>query len=195
MSHYIPMPASFYQQDTLVVAQQLLGCLIVRVLEDGTRLVGKIVETEAYHIYDPACHAFRGKTHANRALFGPVGHAYIYFIYGKHYCLNVVARISTCDAGGVLIRALQPLEGSDIMEKNRHKKGTDLTNGPGKLAQALHITPQLYGVDLTAVGPLYIAHGKKEKLRIISTPRIGISKAQDVHWRFYVANNPWVSNL
>lgn len=193
ISCYRLLPRSFYAQDTAVVAQQLLGCFLVRIIR-GKILVGKIVETEAYHIHDPACHAYHGKTAANQALFGPVGHAYIYFIYGMYYCLNAVAHMPHIQAGGVLIRAVEPLEGISYMQKMRGIQSKNLTNGPGKLAQAFAVDKKLYGTDLTKKGPLSIVAGESvAQDSIVSSPRIGISKAQELHWRFYIKNSPWVS--
>ena len=185
---------SFYERDTVRVAKDLLGKILVRVNHDHL-IAGRIVETEAYRIDDPASHSYRGPTQANRAMFGQVGHAYIYFIYGNHYCLNAVARDEKHEAGGVLIRALEPLEGIELMEKFRHRSDLHtLTNGPGKLAQALHITKALYGTDLTKKGELFIADAPKiASGDICAVPRIGISKATDKLWRFYVRNNPFVS--
>lgn len=182
------LPRSFYELNTVIVAQKLLGKKIIRQIDD-TILSGYIIETEAYTFDDPACHAYRGKTEANKALFGQVGHAYIYFIYGNHYCLNLVAKDSSQYAGGVLIRALQPIDGIEIMKKLRNKENIkDLTNGPGKLAQALNITKKLYGVDVTKNGPIYLTEGIKiNNQEIISSGRIGISKAQEKLWRFYIA--------
>lgn len=192
MNHFLPR--SFFARATPRVARDLLGKKLIRFI-NGHILSGIIVETEAYEITDPACHAFRGKTIANRALFETVGHAYIYFIYGNHFCLNVVARANVCKAGGVLIRALEPVAGIEIMEQFR---GTNtiknLTNGPGKLAQAMHITKELYGVDVTHKGPLYIVEDATAfSFSISTTGRIGISKAQALQWRFYIKNNPHVS--
>src|SRR5581483_6912985 len=137
------VPRSFYQRYTVDVARDLLGkVLISRV--GGFMVGGIITETEAYCFDDAACHAFRGKTERNKALFGPVGHSYVYFIYGNHFCCNVVARLPDSPAGGVLIRALQPLYGIEVMQQRRHLKAiTLLANGPGKLTQALGITRAL----------------------------------------------------
>ncbi len=189
------IPRSFYMRATPEVARDLLGKKVVRVINDTIILSGIIVETEAYEINDPACHAFRGQTTANRALFETVGHAYIYFIYGNHFCLNVVAREDVCKAGGVLIRALEPVDGIEIMKQFRPTTSIkNLTNGPGKLAQALHITKELYGVDVTHKGPLYIVSDESyTPFSIISGERIGISKGQEVPWRFYIKDNPFVS--
>lgn len=190
-----PLNRSFYARDTIQVAQDLLGCLVVRQWYQH-QLIAKIVETEAYQSDDQACHAFRGKTISNAALFGPVGHAYIYFIYGNYFCMNAVARSDALHAGGVLIRALEPVEGIDYMHVGRPNVSiTNLTNGPGKLTQALHITKALYGTDLTKEGPLFIVE-RQEPLHakdIVQQKRIGISKEQDKLWRFYIANNHFVS--
>lgn len=188
------IPRTFYQRDTATVARDLLGKTVVR-FEHGEYCTGIIVETEAYECTEAACHAFRGKTKANEALFGPVGHAYVYFIYGMYYCFNVVARKKSVAAGGVLIRALEPLEGIESM-KRRRKIDTlhQVTNGPGKLAQALHITKALYGIDVTQKGPLYITEGIEiPKKMIIADKRIGIAKEQERAWRFYCKDNSFVS--
>ncbi len=185
---------SFYQRETVEVAHDLLGKIVVRQYYHHL-LAGRIVETEAYTIDDEASHSHRGQTHANRAMFGPVGHAYIYFIYGNHYCLNAVARNQNHEAGGVLIRALEPINGIEFMKQFRGITDIhNLTNGPGKLAQALHITKALYGIDLTQKGELYIVDGQTiPEKDICAAPRIGISKATDVLWRFYICDNPFVS--
>lgn len=191
MKKYLPLPLSFYQRPTEEVARDLLGKLVVHRVGSEV-LVGKIVETEAYTIDDPACHAYRGKTIANQSLFGPVGHTYVYLSYGIHYCMNIVSRASDCPAGGVLVRALEPLEGLDLMRK--HRPGvTDrmLTNGPGKLTQALGITQKFDGHDL-ASHDLFIAYAPAPE-HIVTTTRIGISKGQHAHRRFYIADNPYVS--
>ena len=158
-------------------------------------LSGIIVETEAYYAHDPASHAYRGKTSANEALFGPVGHAYIYFIYGNHYCLNFVAHAKEIAAGGVLIRALEPVDGIVYMQKFRETAVLkNLTNGPGKLTQALQITKNVYGIDVTKKGQLYVMDGiEVSQKNICYAKRIGISKAQEKKWRFYICDNPFVS--
>lgn len=188
---------NFYERDTPLVAQELLGKKIIREISSGSYLEGIIVETEAYVAQDEACHAFKGKTNANRALFETVGHAYIYFIYGNHYCLNFVARSKSSCAGGVLIRALEPQSGIDSMQQYRNVDSLkNLTNGPGKLAQALHITKSLYGLDVTQRGPLYVTEGIKVASDLIcATQRIGISKAKEKKWRFYICNNEFVSKI
>lgn len=184
---------SFYARNTLQVAQDLLGKIIVRIV-NNKKISGMIVETEAYEYGDEASHAYNKQTKRNQALFGPSGHAYIYSIH-NHYCLNLVSHDKQTLAGGVLIRALEPLQGIDTMEKNRHTVSLrNLTNGPGKLCKAFAITKELYGHDVTHKGPLYVIDNKHDKnLSIISSPRIGISKAKEKMWRFYIADNKWVS--
>lgn len=188
------IPRTFYQRDTVKVARELLGKRVVR-YEDRTYCSGIIVETEAYECTEEACHAFRGKTKSNEALFGQVGHAYIYFIYGMYYCFNVVSRNKSTAAGGVLIRALEPIEGIELMKQRRHVKQLhQLTSGPGKLTQALNITKKLYGIDVTKKGALYITEGIKiPKSIIVEDKRIGISKEQERAWRFYCKDNSFVS--
>lgn len=181
------LPRSFYERDTVDVAKDLLGKILVREI-NGQILTGIIIETEAYKFGDPACHASKNKTERNKGLFGQVGHAYVYFTYGNHYCLNAVARDFITPSGGVLIRAIKPLDGINIMINNRKIKNiATLTNGPGKLAQALHINKAQYGVDLTKKGELYITEGIDiNPLDIMATERIGISKAVENLWRFII---------
>lgn len=182
----IILDRQFYARDTLQVAQDLLGKKLVRILPDGTRLSGIIIETEAYTNEDPACHAYRGKSERNAALFGPVGHAYVYFIYGNHFCLNTVARDSKTLAGGVLIRAIAPVDGLEQMKKYRTIKSiAELTNGPGKLTQALAIDRAFNHHDITQQGQLFIMYGVEVNPKDIKkTPRIGISAGQEKLWRF-----------
>ena len=188
-----PIPRSFYSRHPADVAPDLLGKLLVRRLGD-TLLAGKIVEVEAYSWDDPASHTFRGKTERNKAMFGEPGHAYIYFIHGLHYCVNVSSRLEA-PAGGVLIRALEPVAGIEVMQERRKRTELrDLASGPAKLTQAMGIDKALYGVDMTKKGPLYIAEPKEqESLAIRVTPRIGISRAMDVPWRFVVAGSRFLS--
>jgi len=187
---------TFYDRETSLVARELLGKIIVRVIDSKTILKARIVETEAYlGIVDPASHAYGGKRIRNAPLFGPVGHAYVYFTYGMYYCLNFVGRTQEAIAGGVLIRAVEPIEGEAYMEKIRHKHSTHgLTNGPGKLTQALAINQALNGVDVTKKGPLFVVEGDPIAHKdIIATPRIGISRAKKDLLRFYIKNNAFIS--
>lgn len=181
------LPRTFYSRDTVIVAKSLLGKKIVRKIGKH-EMSGIITETEAYrHNDDPASHAFRKITERNKVMFDDVGKAYVYFTYGMHYCFNVVARNSKFEAGAVLIRAIMPEKGIEIMEKNR---GTNdrkkLTNGPAKVTQALGITKEHYGVDLTTDSELFIIEGKKFE-KIIASPRIGIKNATDRLWNFKIA--------
>ena len=186
---------------TTGLARFLLGKVIVRELPAG-RIAGRIVETEAYPPRDPAAHHFRGPTPRNRAMFLQRGHAYVYFTYGNHFMLNVSAEIPGV-GGGVLIRALEPLEGVDQMR--RYRKTTnlrDLTRGPGRLAQALKIDRTLDGVDLCSPGPLWLAAlrpdpsppsvSRRGNLLGIST-RIGITHAAHRRLRFFERSNLHVS--
>ena len=181
------LPRKFYQQDTVTVAKNLLGKKIVRKI-GRTEISGIITETEAYrHKDDPASHAHRKITDRNKAMFGDVGMAYVYFTYGMYYCFNVVARNPKVAAGAVLIRAIEPEKGVKKMQENRNKKDLkDLTNGPAKLTQAMEITKDHYGVDLTKNSKLYITEGIKAK-NIVSSPRIGIRQATDKLWNFKIS--------
>jgi len=186
---------------TVALARFLIGKVIVRELPTG-RLAGRIVETEAYPPRDPAAHHFRGPTPRNRSLFLRRGHAYVYFTYGNHFMLNVSSE-SPNVGGGVLIRALEPLEGIAQMQLHR---GTprllDLTRGPGRLASALQIDRRVDGVDLCAPGPLWLGSlappnprlaGSFQKNRIGVSARIGITQAAARLLRFYERGNPFVS--
>ncbi len=177
------LPRGFYARPTVDVARSLLG----KVLLNGPT-AGRIVEVEAYlGAEDRAAHAYRGLTPRTRVLFGPPGHAYVYFIYGMHHCLNVVAEPDETP-GCVLIRGLEPLTGIATMRRRRPKakRPADLTNGPGKLTAALAITRNHYGADLTR-GPLAIRRLDHEPaVKITITPRIGIRHCTDWPLRFVI---------
>lgn len=195
MNTHLYSSPDFYSRNTIQVAQDLLGALLVRQI-NGIRVSGIIVEVEAYcGLIDPASHAYRGKTNRNKSMFGPVGHVYVYFTYGMHYCVNVVSRSLEAPAGGVLIRALQPVEGISYMHGQR--KQIDpilLTNGPGKLTQALRIDRKLDGITIMQPGQLYIEPGPEfDRSLIQASPRIGISLAKEQLWRFSIQHNQWVS--
>lgn len=180
--------------DVYEAAQYLLGCVIVRTLLNGEELRVKIVETESYHQDDPASHTFHGKSARNQAMFGPAGHAYIYFTYGVHWCFNVTAGKAGHGAG-VLIRAGAPLRGIETMRQNRRLPSPEIksvANGPAKLAQALQIDKALYGHDLSQP-PLQILVPEKQTFQITKTTRIGISKAVDEIARFYITDNEFIS--
>ena len=195
-----PLNRAFFARDPRRVARELLGMVLVR-QNDGSRLTGRIVEVEAYlGEKDPAAHTTAGKTARNAVLFGPPGHAYVYFIYGNYYCLNV-----SCEpdgkAGGVLFRAVEPLSGMEEMARARRivlhgpKDQPGLTSGPGRLAQAFGITRDRdNGCDLTsAASSLWIGEDDYRPKRIRVTPRIGITKAADRPLRYILAGNPFVS--
>jgi len=185
---------NFYAENSVKVAKKLLGKLLVRELPEG-RLIGKIVEVEAYGgSDDPASHAYKGKTPRNQVMFGKPGLAYIYFTYGMHYCLNVKTDREGVPSA-VLIRALEPLEGIEIMRKNRQvEKIAELTNGPAKLTKAMKITAELNGWDLTLGEKLYICKPSlEENFEIVTARRIGIKVGTEKLWRFYIKGNAFVS--
>ena len=178
------LPKEFYQRDTVIVAKDLLGKKLVRKI-GNYEMSGIIIETEAYrHKDDPASHAFRKITDRNKVMFGEVGIAYVYFTYGMHYCFNVVAKKSKIPAGAVLIRGINPEKGIKKMEKNRNIKNLkNLTNGPAKLTQALEITKEQYGVDLTKKSKIYIEDGLYIK-KIKKSTRVGIKNGKEMLWNF-----------
>jgi DNA-3-methyladenine glycosylase len=181
------LPREFYLQDTVTVAKNLLGKRIIRKI-GRQEISGIITETEAYrHKDDSASHAFRKITERNKVMFGDVGMAYVYFTYGMHYCFNVVAKHPKIKAGAVLIRAIEPEKGIKIMQENRKIITLkNLTNGPAKLTQALKITKEHYGIDLTKNSKLFIAEGIKKSKKISTRPRIGIKEATDKLWNFKI---------
>jgi DNA-3-methyladenine glycosylase len=190
----------FYDRDPRRVGRELLGKVLVR--RDGRRFrTARIVEVEAYlGEGDPASHSFGGRTLRNAVLFGPPGIAYIYFIYGNHFCLNVSC-LADGIAGGVLFRALEPLTGIEAMAQSRGVSITDardlrkLTSGPGRLAEAFDITRERdNGKDLTSArSDLFVAEDGYRVRRILSTPRIGITKAAERPLRYVIAGNEFVS--
>ncbi len=178
--------------DTVRLARYLIGKLLVRSTLHGT-LVGRIVETEAYPVGDLAGHADAGMTRRNRALFLSRGHAYVYLAYGTSYLLNVSSEIVGVGAG-VLIRALEPVDGVSGMKRNRGiERVRDLTRGPGRLAAAFDIDRRLDGIDLCRKGRLYLARDGDVGPEIGVGPRIGLSRAIRRPLRFYVRDNPFVS--
>ena len=186
------LPAAFYARPVVEVARALVGCVV---RHDGC--AGAIVETEAYHESEPACHAFAGLTARTRVLFGPPGRAYVYRSYGIHALLNAVCEDEGVGAA-VLIRALEPLEGVDRMRARRGlERREDLCSGPGKLTQALGIGLALNGSDLVG-GAIAIEPPPADwpAIELIAGPRIGITKAPELPWRFCAAgfrsvSKPW----
>jgi DNA-3-methyladenine glycosylase len=195
-----PLPRSFFARDPRKVARQLLGKVLIRDSE-GSRLTARIVEVEAYlGTDDPAAHSAAGRTLRNAVLFGPPGHAYVYFIYGNYYCLNV-----SCEpegkAGGILFRALQPLSGIEEMARARkiQIRGSQdwpkLTSGPGRLCQAFRITrARDNDCDLTSpASGLWVATDHHRPGSISQGPRIGITKAAEMPLRYFLRGNAFVS--
>ena len=224
-AHLPPLPRDFYLQNTLDAARRLLNCLLVHDSPDGLTL-GRISETEAYTHDDPACHAFTRKTLRNAPMFGPPGHAYMHLNYGLHWCLNAVTAPEHI-AEAVLIRAVEPLVGVELMQQRRGmqaeqiaeirhkiqggtekeaakmaraqaKLGQFLCGGPGKLTAAFGLSSACNHFDLTtgqrlwlALPPEQIGYAAPED--IVASGRIGITKAADYPWRFYVRHDPYIS--
>jgi DNA-3-methyladenine glycosylase len=187
-----PLRRSELPSDTIELARFLIGKVVVHDLPAG-RVSGRIVETEAYPPGDPAGHHFRGPTPRIRSMYLAPGHVYVFFNYGAHFMLNVVSEPEGI-AAAILIRALEPLEGVEIME--RYRKSTrllDLTRGPGRLAQALQINRRHDGLDLCAPGPLWLGAIDHATGPIGKTVRIGITRAADKLLRFVERGNPYVS--
>jgi len=190
------LPRDFYARSAVELAPMLLGKLLVREL-DGARLVGRIVEVEAYMGRgDAASHASRGLTPRNRIMFGPPGYAYVYLIYGMYHCLNVVSGPEG-EAQAVLIRALEPLSGVEMMQTRRPRASArNLTNGPGKLCQALGVDRSLDGHDLCQEEKLWLEDAPRPAESICTGPRIGVrgdETALTRPWRFFLKDNPFLS--
>jgi DNA-3-methyladenine glycosylase len=182
-----PTAVGFYRRSVHEVARDLIGCTV----RHGAA-AGRIVETESYHQEEPACHAFVGLTARTAVLFGPPGRAYVYRSYGIHALLNAVSEQEGVGAA-VLIRALEPVDGIELMRERRGGvRDRDLTSGPGKLTQALGIGLELNGSSLLD-GPIEILPRIAEPSRVITGERIGITKAADLPWRFCDAGSPHVS--
>src|SRR5271157_725391 len=178
--------------ETAQLARFLIGKMLVRTLAEGVA-GGRIVETEAYGIGDPAGHAYRGITPRNRALFLERGHAYVYLAYGSSFMLNVSSETLGVGAG-VLIRALEPRDGIAIMQRNRGiEQLRDLARGPGRLAAALRVDRRLDGLDLCREGPLWLGGGDHEPGEIGQSIRIGITRDANRLLRFYLRGSPFVS--
>ena len=178
--------------DTVDLARYLIGKVVVRETSEAA-LSGRIVETEAYPVGDAAGHAYRGETARNHVLFGARGHAYVYLAYGVSYMLNVSSEVAGVGAG-VLVRALEPLEGIETMQRNRHVKNLrDLARGPGRLAAALDIDRRLEGIDLCRKGSLWLARDLSGAPKVAASTRIGLSKEAHRILRFYIPGNRFVS--
>ncbi len=187
------VPQTFYHRSPLFVAPELLGKILVRHL-NGTTISGRIVEVEAYLGFaDPAAHGYSGQTPRTASLFKAGGHAYIYTIH-RYHCLDIVTETAGTPTS-VLIRALEPFAGIELMQKFRHKENVrDLTTGPGKLTQALQITRELDGLDVTdPTAALQIFDDGYPVENIITTKRVGISKAKDQDYRFYLKDSRYIS--
>jgi DNA-3-methyladenine glycosylase len=179
-------------EDTLKLARYLIGKTLVRELPAG-RVVARIVETEAYLPHDAACHAFNGPTKRNQSLFLEHGHAYVYFVYGNHFMLNVSGGHASVGAG-VLLRALEPLAGQELIKRYRKRvPQKDWLRGPGRLAAALRVDMKLDGLDLCARGPLWLGDALMPAGRIGRSVRIGITKDAHRRLRFYERGNLFVS--
>lgn len=210
------LPRSFFERDAVAVARSLLNCLLIHDTDAG-RIMGRISETEAYTSDDPASHSYRGKTERNAAMFGPAGHAYVYFTYGMHFCLNVVTG-SEASGDAVLIRSVEPILGRELMSRRRGlaveeidrmsaddtaktgvRWGRILCGGPGKLCQAFGITRSENDDDMTrdGNGRLWIAFPAAESVNpqaeITASPRVGIRQAAEIPWRFTIVGDPFVS--
>ncbi len=185
---------SFFEREVTLVARELLGAYVHRRLGD-IEMIGRIIETEAYHQSDPASHSFRGMTERNKIMFGEAGFAYVYFTYGMHYCANVVTGFVD-GAEAILIRALEPISGTEEMFRRRKKAHNekDLLSGPGKLCEGFGINREQNGIDLITSDDLFLTRGKlgkREKIGV--TTRVGITVGVEKQWRFFIEGNPFVS--
>ena len=199
----MPIPRAFFARHSVEVAPDLLGCVLEHETADGLVAV-ELTEVEAYAgRSDPASHAYRGKTRRNAVMFGPPGHAYVYFTYGMHFCVNMVCLGEQGSASAVLLRAGAIIEGEDLA-RARRTRGTvrlasrDLARGPARLCQALGIDRSLDGADVCVAGsPLRIrwpdARTTDRSAKILSGPRVGIADAAEVPWRFWIDGEPSVS--
>jgi DNA-3-methyladenine glycosylase len=199
MNDFRPLPRKFYEPSALVVAPELLGHWLLRETPEGP-VGGPIVETEAYIAGDAACHAAPGMTPRNRVMFGPPGHAYVYFIYGCHFCVNAVCQ-PPGKAEAVLIRAVEAQIGlASLCKRRRVKEQRSLTNGPGKLCEAMQIDRRLNGADLCDRGSRLVVAQNPEVQAfrdqhgpVVTTVRIGITRSADLPLRFYLDGSAFVS--
>jgi DNA-3-methyladenine glycosylase len=195
----IKLKRDFYERETLEVSKELLGKYIVRTTEEGIT-VGKIIEVEAYMgSLDAAAHTFNGKrSERTEVAFGPGGYAYVYLIYGMYHCFNIVTNVAE-KPEMVLIRAVEPIEGIELMQKRRKTEVLrNLCSGPGKLCQAMDITRKLHGIDLCGDNLYLLDNEKIQEENILSTPRINIDyagEAKEYPWRFLIKDNKFISTL
>jgi DNA-3-methyladenine glycosylase len=189
-----PLSAAFYDRDTEIVSRELLGAVLECTTPEGVTQ-GRIVETEAYlGPHDEACHAVAGVTARTRDLFGPAGMSYVYFIYGMYWCFNAVTR-ERGHGSAVLVRAVHPIGGVELMRarRPRARRERDLTNGPGKLCQAMGIVGSMSGQPLDSA-PIVIRAGEPvPDEQVVVSPRIGITRAADWPLRYLVRDDPYVS--
>ncbi|NLK01288.1 MAG: DNA-3-methyladenine glycosylase [Clostridia bacterium] len=186
------LPISFYQRDTVTVAKELLGKHMVY-SKGSDILAGKVVETEAYLVGDPACHSIGGKTKRNEVMFGPSGFAYVFIIYGIHFCFNVTSGVDNRPEA-VLIRALEPIKGIETMRRNRGQNEIlNLCSGPGKLTQAMGIDMGYNGSSVVEGAIRFYESMEEDTFKVVTTTRVGISKAADWLLRFYIRDNEFIS--
>jgi DNA-3-methyladenine glycosylase len=198
----VPIPRDFFARHAVEVAPDLLGCVLEHETADGLVAV-ELTEVEAYEgRSDPASHAYRGKTRRNAVMFGPPGHAYVYFTYGMHFCVNLVCLGEEGSASAVLLRAGAVIAGEDLARARRSRGAApiasrDLARGPARLCQALDIDRELDGADVCAPGsPLRVRAGAGNPARsakILTGPRVGVSSAAEIPWRFWYEGEPTVS--
>jgi DNA-3-methyladenine glycosylase len=195
MIAYKPINIDFFKKDTLNISKKLLGKVLVRKIDNKTCLAGKIVEVEAYiGEHDPACHAFQKVSGRSSVLYEEGGTIYVYFIYGNYYCFNIVTEKKGIGCA-VLIRAVEPLEGIDIMKEFRPKAKSvhDLTNGPSKFCLAFDIDKRFNNQKLSKEGIFVSEPLTKEKFEIKTSKRIGIVKGAEFPYRFFIKDNPYVT--
>ena len=186
---------SWLERPSPQVAPDLIGCTVVRQMEDGQILRGMIVETEAYGPNDPACHAYRRRTPRNCVMFGPAGRSYVYLIYGRYHCLNIVTDLEGVPSA-VLIRALQLESIPSWIDLHQASKPHRIAAGPGKLCEALQIDISLNAQVLQPGQPLWLLHRAPQfQPDLVQTTRIGLSQGADLLWRWYLINSPAVSKL
>lgn len=178
----------FFARPAEQVAPELVGKLLVR---GGVR--ARIVETEAYHQDDPACHAFHRRTPRNEPLYGPPGHAYVYFSYGMHWCFNIATGVDGV-AEGCLVRAAQPVDGLELVRARRPGvRDRELLRGPARLCAGLDLHGEHSGADLCGAAAPVRVHDDGLRPPISRGPRVGVSRAADAPWRFWMSGSPWVS--